>query len=184
MLREWLDIKKDSAKEFWVGHAIVLMATVIAVYLAASAGFAQAVKFELVKANMDSFHLRNSMLDELTDNITYMDTIGKEYLGGKSAKYSGKKGQFGLQQFVWEGMKFSPVTFETPSDILTPIRRYYALSSHAIDKMTDRQPTVMTRKLVKEAMEEGERLKRELIPKIKANIEALRVDLKNYNIDL
>jgi hypothetical protein len=35
--------------KFWVSHLIILLATVLGVYLAASAGLKSAVQFELIK---------------------------------------------------------------------------------------------------------------------------------------
>jgi hypothetical protein len=178
------NIASTKAQEFWLGHTIVLLATILAVYLAASAGLKQAIQFELIKSNMDRYHLQKSMLDELNDNISYMKFIGDEYLNGKSAKYTNQKDQHSIDTFVWEAMKFAPQTFEIPSELLTPIRRYYRQCNLTIDKMTQRQSTVMTRNLIKQTLQEGEKLKKDLLPQIEKNLLELQKQLQKSDIDL
>ena len=89
-----LSIPKNSSKEFWISHTIVLFATVIGVYLAASAGLQSALQFEIIKSDRDSYFLRSAMYDELKDNVEQMETMGTEFINGQSHKYLNHKGEF------------------------------------------------------------------------------------------
>lgn len=95
-LKNLFDLKDRDNAKFWVSHLIVLFGTVLAVYLAASAGLKTAVQFEVVKSDRDSYYMRSALLDELSDNLDKIQKWGEEYKGGNARKFIGKPDDFVL----------------------------------------------------------------------------------------
>ena len=126
----FLNVTGSSNREFWFGHILILLATVFAVYLAASAGLKTAVEFELIKSDRDSYYMRSALLDEVRDNAEQMQRWGKEYRGGKARKFIGNPEDFKLDDYIWQTMKDSSGTFEIPSslsdlNLLKPYRLFW-----------------------------------------------------------
>jgi len=182
MIKKIFDIKKSSSKEFWMSHIIILIGTVLAVYLAAKAGLDTAIQYEEIQSDKNTYYMQSSMLDELKDNIKYTSTISSEFLDQRQGKYLGHQGEYHIDTFIWNTMKFSPETFEIPSKTLTTVRRYYQHSNRAIFKMTDRNGNRWTNDLAKSILEEGKKIEKELIPKVEKDLKELRLKLAKSNI--
>ena len=169
-------------KEFWFGHLVVLVATVMAVYLAASAGLKSAVEFELIKSDRDSYYMRAALLAEVQDNVQTFEQWGAEYRSGKANKFSGKSTDtFRLDDYVWVAMQDSDGTFEIPSDILTGIRRYYSATQATLAKMTSRGAAA---KEVTQMLAESETFKAGTVSALEADVNALKAKLTQMDIDL
>lgn len=182
MILDFLKIEKNSSKEFWLSHLLVITATVIAVYLAAISGFTQAIKFENTISNKNSYYLQTSMRDELLDNIAYIDDIGNKYLN----KYVlfGKKEELSIDNFVWDAMKFSAETFEIKGEVLTSIRRYYSQANVMLHKITTKRVNAMDKKLVQSVLKMGADIKKNLVPKINTNLQILKEKAESQGITL
>lgn len=125
------EIRKAS---FWVGQLFILLATVFGVYLASSQGFKQAVAYGNLQSARNNYYLRKSLRTEMHDNLTLV----REYMkrldtGGLPAR----KAPFSLDTFVWESMKNSPSTMETPPDMLREARMFYRGVADLHQKVVD-----------------------------------------------
>jgi hypothetical protein len=176
-----LNVSNNSNREFWFGHILILMATVLAVYLAASAGLKTAVEFELIKSDRDSYYMRSALLDEASDNAEQMETWVKEYRGGKARKFIGNPEFFKLDDYIWQTMKDNPGTFEIPSEVLTGVRRYYGLSENTLRHMTGKKPAADKADALLEATET---FKSEILPVLEKDIKKLRDKLESMDIEV
>ena len=157
------------------------MATVLAVYLAASAGLKTAVEFELIKSDRDSYYMRSALLDEASDNAEQMETWVKEYRGGKARKFIGNAEFFKLDDFVWETMKDNPGTFEIPSEVLTGVRRYYSQFENTLRYMTAKKPAADKADAMLDATGA---FKSDILPLLEKDIKKLRDKLEGRDIEL
>lgn len=178
-IKTLLDLKDRENAKFWISHAIVLIGTVIAVYLAASAGLKSAVQFELIKSDRDSYYMRSALLDELNDNLEKAQQWGEEYKGGNARKFIDKPKDFALDAYVWKTMQDSPATFEIPSEILTQIRRYYTDTEISLRKMTGKDPAA---EQVTAMLEKTNTVRVKTIPLLEQNLQQLEDKLKRFGI--
>lgn len=176
-----LSVVENKNREFWISHMIVFAATVLGVYLAASAGLQAAVQFELIKSDRDSYYMRSALYDELQDNIDYMEKWGTEYRTGQAGKFIGKPKDWSLDKYVWTTMQDNTGTFEIPSVILTKIRRFYRDADKTLAKMTSRGSGAkqVDAFLIKAKVIRSETLVllREDIDKLKSNLDSLGIKL-------
>lgn len=108
---------------FWVSQISMIIATVLGVYLAAQQGLQQAVLFEQIQSDKNNYYLRQSLQHELSDNLVLIE----KYTGQIKdiSVHAVKRYSLVLDTFVWESMKFSPATLETPSALLSESRKFY-----------------------------------------------------------
>jgi hypothetical protein len=118
-------VREKDNLEFWVSHAIVLLSTVLGVYLAASAGYDSAVRFEKMQSNKAGFHMRRALSDELSDNLKEAQKWTGYFLEGDAWRFEGKPEDYPLQTYVWDAMKANEATLALNPKILTEIRRFY-----------------------------------------------------------
>ena len=123
---------------FWIGQAMMILATVVGVYLAAYAGLEQALAFDRIQTLQDNYYLRQSLHDELSDNADALAAFATETLQNNPPLHIIKAQRPDLERFVWETMRFSQTTLETPSTFLTSARRFYADADSLLDKVTER----------------------------------------------
>lgn len=164
------NVTSSRNREFWYGHLVVLIATVLAVYLAASTGLKTAIEFELIKGDRDGYYMRTALLAEVNDNVEKMESWGKEYRGGQARKFMGQPEDFQLDNFIWMAMRDNPATFEVPGDILTGIRRYYAESNTTLRKMTSKKAAANE---VDSFLKSSEVFKSTIVPKLEKDAEGL-----------
>ena len=180
-LTNLFNVSNNTNREFWFGHTLILLATVLAVYLAASAGLKTAVEFELIKSDRDSFYMRSALLDEARDNAEQIETWVKEYRGGKARKFIGNPEFFKLDDYIWQTMKDNPGTFEIPSEVLTGVRRYYGLSENTLRHMTGKKPAADKADALLKATES---FKSEVLPVLEKDIKKLQDKLEGMDIEL
>lgn len=174
------DVTGSKNREFWFGHLVVLIATVMAVYLAASAGLKTAVEFELIKSDRDSYYMRTALLDEVSDNVQSLEAWGKEYRGGNARKFMNHPDDFTMDYFIWETMKDNPGTFEIPGDILTGIRRYYREADATLRKMTSKAPAADA---VDNMLQTSTAFKNDTLKKLTDDVTTLRARLVQHGIE-
>ncbi|MBE0482338.1 MAG: hypothetical protein IBX52_02450 [Bacterioplanes sp.] len=129
-----VDHRELRSSGFWVGHILMILATIFGVYLAASAGLKQAIIFNEINDTQSNYYLRMSLHDELTENIALLRVYHDEYLSKNISNRELKRNNPHIDRYVWETMRFSPVTLETPSYFLTEVRRFYRQVDGIIDK--------------------------------------------------
>jgi hypothetical protein len=122
---------------FWVGQIFLVIATVLGVYLAAQEGLSQALLFENLQSKENNFYLQHALADELNDNIVTLDDYATLLI--TKSPYDIKAHHPALDMFVWENMKYSSHALETPSSILSAIRRYNSKTTKLINQMEARQ---------------------------------------------
>lgn len=108
---------------YWVGHGLMVLTTIVGVYLAAHTGYEAALKFDQVQTDGDNYHLRSSMHAEAVDNLSRMEFLVQHFKDG--ATYAANPQHARLDLYIWETMKFSSNTLETPAPVLAAVRRYY-----------------------------------------------------------
>ena len=174
-----LNVKDSKNKEFWFSHFIILLATVVAVYLAASAGLKAAVSFEVIKSDKDSYYMRTALLSEVEENAKNMDSWAKSYTSGNAGDFWRNPEDYKLDTYVWTAMTQQPSVFEIPSTILTDIRRYYAKANNTLSKMTAKKAA---HKEAKALIIESKTLKEKTLEALKLNIKQLEDKLYAYGV--
>ncbi len=174
-----IDTNEIRKVSFWVSQIFILAATVAGVYLAANQGFRQAIAYEKLMGDKSNYYLRLSLRNEISDNIELV----REYMkrietGGPAAR----KAPFKLETFIWESMKFSSATLETPSDLLTESRNFYRTVADIQEKVSTLTFGVETAK--KQLTELIERMEKDVLPRFDANIKALSEHLAKNDIEL
>ena len=177
--RSLLNVDESRTKEFWLSHILIVIATVAAVYLAASAGLKSAVSFELIKSDKDSYYMRTALLSELEENLNNMEQWAKAYRSGKAGDFWRNPEDYQMSFYVWEAVKEQPMVFEIPSNILTPIRKYYQNSTNVLSKMTSRKPVANE---VDALLVQTKEMKEKSLVDLKSNIEVLKKKLVEYEI--
>lgn len=122
---------------FWVGQIFMIIATVVGVYLAAQEGLYQALQFDNLNSKENNYYLQHALADELGDNIIILNTYAA-LLKDKSP-YDIKAHHPMMNDFVWENMKYSSNALETPSHILSGVRRYNSETTAIINKIENRK---------------------------------------------
>ena len=129
------DLVKSS---FWISQIFMIIATVAGVYLAAQEGLSQALLFDSLQGKEKNYYLQHALADEISDNITILNEYAA-FISEKGAPYDLKAHHPGLDYFVWENMKFSSSSLETPSYILTAARRFNKQSAKLVRQIESRQ---------------------------------------------
>lgn len=122
---------------FWVGQIFMVIATVVGVYLAAQEGLSQALLFENLNSKEKNFYLQHALADEFSDNINTLE--GYATLLKDKSPYNIKAFHPMVDTFVWDNMKYSSNALETPSQILSAVRRYNSETALIIEKIENRQ---------------------------------------------
>jgi hypothetical protein len=117
----WLFTPGNSA-QFWIGQICVIISTIVGVYLAASAGFTQAVKFERLMNSRDRYYLATSLNYELRDNhqkfVKVIEAVRKQGSYDSDMKPI-------VANFIWNTMQESEATLTIPPAVLVGVSRYY-----------------------------------------------------------
>lgn len=175
------DLEKSG---FWISQLFVVLATIVGVYLAANAGLKQAIIFDSITSQENNYYLRVSLHDELQDNVNHLRTYVDETLSGNPSQTVLENQRPKLSQFVWETMRYSSSTLETPSLFLTEGRRFYTSAEDILQKAENRiygathAAALLTAVL--------DKMEQDTLPKLQANYRALGDGLKEQgvNIDL
>jgi len=188
MLKQLLSIDKNSTKEFWLSHTLILLSTVFAVYLAAKAGLDTAVQFELVQSDRNSYYLQSSLMDEFKDNTEQVIEMCETIMDERYALYLGQRGKHELDKFVWTAMQDSADTFEIPSTILTGVRRYYKAADETILSITHadygRSWNMNYSRQIPVLLEKTKKARAEIIPEMEKELQRLRTRLAQHDIKL
>lgn len=177
-----MDHRDIGSSGFWIGHLLMIIATIVGVYLAAQAGLAQAIKFDQYSDMQSNFYLRQSLLDEVNDNVRLLRKYEEQYLSKSVANATLKLNHPELNTFVWETMKFNASTLETPSFYLTSIRRFYSNSMALVNKAEQRQ--LGSTFAADQLKNELDYIDAEVIPSLKANCDELAENLTEFGINV
>ena len=175
-------IKLDNTEliktSFWVSQIFIIIATVVGVYLAAQEGLSQAIKFDALSNMQNNYHLRHALYDEVSDNVEILSHYADTVETVSSNSLVKMHPQMGL--FVWDNMRYSANALETPSDILSDIRRLYLESEKIISNIETRHYSVSYGK--DQLQNVLSKIKEDTLPKHKTNYETLSKELKDNDI--
>ena len=173
-----LDNQELVKTSFWISQVFMIIATIVGVYLAAQEGLSQAIVFDDLSNKQNNYYLRHALFDEVSDNVTiinqYADSVAK------ATPYDLKSIHPNMATFVWENMRYSANTLETPTQILTETRRFYMASADIISKMESR---FYGAKFGAQKLKQlTESMSKTTLPMLKQNYQALAVELKAADI--
>ena len=158
----------------------MLVATVLGVSLAAQVGLRQAIIFDDIASKESNYYLRQSLYQEVSDNVALLRTYNDEYLGRNVPKQTLLANHPKINYYVWETMKFSPFTLETPSHFLSESRAFYDLAEDLIAK---REAGILGASFVKKLMNDKlDHVEKNVLPLIKANTDKLASELADYDV--
>lgn len=172
---------RDETKKlsFWVSQCFILLATVLGVYLASSQGFRQALAYGEIQSAKGNYYLRKSLQSEMADNLPLVrDYMKSLETGGLPARQA----PFQLDTFVWESLKASPATLETPPELLRESRKFYRGVADLQQKIAGNTYGVKvgTQKLT----ELVEHVEKEVLPMFSKNLDVIRADLKKRGVEV
>lgn len=159
---------------FWVGHLLMIMATIAGVYLAAQEGLSQAIQFDQLTDKQNNYHLRHALHDELSDNVDIINDYAELVI--TKNPYNIKDFHPAMALFIWENMKYSTYTLETPSEILSSTRRFYLQSEAIINKIEKK--FYGARFGGEELKKITQKIQSETLPALKSNYQQLAEELQ------
>ncbi len=175
-----LDNQELVKTSFWVSQIFMIVATVIGVYLAAQEGLSQAIKFDDLNNKQNNYYLRHALYDEVKDNVETINAYAELVSNSTVSAYDLKNVRPTISTFVWDNMRYSRNTLETPTEILTETRRFYMLSDDLVAKLEAR---FYGRKFgAKKLTELTAEVSETTLPKLRANFEALEKHLEENGI--
>ncbi|MCH8503208.1 MAG: hypothetical protein LAT50_02670 [Ectothiorhodospiraceae bacterium] len=177
-----MDHRDLGSSGFWVSQLFIVLATIIGVYLAANAGLKQAIIFDQITNKERNYYLRVSLHDELQDNVTQLRVYAEDVLPGNLSRTMLENQRPALSKFVWETMRYSPRTLETPSTFLTEGRRFYANVEDIIPQAENgtygaRHAAGLLRDLLDD-------VEQDLLPAMRENTQRLADELNRHGVDL
>lgn len=165
---------------FWVSQISMIIATVLGVYLAAQQGLQQAVVFEQIQSDKNNFYLRQSLQHELSDNLMLIEGYTEQIKN--ISVHAVTRYNLVLDTFVWESMKFSPATLETPSALLSESRKFYREINDIHGKIkTNFYSAHYGTKLL---LEQVEHMKTVVLPMFEADINQLKHALAQQDVEV
>lgn len=175
-----LDNSDLNSSAFWVGHLLMIAATVFGVYLAAHTGFSQAMLFNELKGKQSNYYLRQSLHDELADNVAllrqYQTTVLTQSPGSRELQQHHPS----LSLFIWETLKTAPNTLETPSYFLREARLFYRETQSIVDKAEQR--IYSSRHAAEQLAVQLDRMEQTVLPRLQHDINALASSLADYEL--
>lgn len=165
---------------FWIGQIFMILATVLGVYLAAQEGLEQAIRFNEIDDMQNNYFLRRSLYDEVADNVG----IVRDYVAFVETEnpYELKRFHPSLQTYIWDTMRYSRNTLQTPANFLSDIRRFYAKVDELISKGEAR--TYGQSYFLPKLTEAANQIENTTLRQLDANLEALRATLEEHGVDI
>ncbi|MDX3773992.1 hypothetical protein QE250_07705 [Chromatiaceae bacterium AAb-1] len=165
---------------FWISQIFMLVATVLGVYLAGQQGLRQAVAFEQIQSDKNNYYLRKSLQDELTDNLELIKEYTKSLKG--ISVHNARNIELPLDTFVWESMKYSSATLETPSVLLSESRQFYRKVRDAHKKIQSSYYALEYGS--KQLLEVVEHMENHVLPQFETDTKTLQDVLKKKGVSL
>lgn len=167
---------------FWLSQVFMVAATIIGVYLAAQAGLEQAIRFDEITDRENRYYLQRSLHEELSDNVTVIRKYVADVLQKKQTIQQLKQRRPDLDRFVWETMRYSNVTLETPTYFLIEAKRFYTDTEAILDKVTSW--TYGSSYATKLLTAEADHMEEDVLPRLKSNYEALAAELSTMGVEV
>lgn len=171
------EVKKAS---FWISQIFILIATVLGVYLAATQGFKQAVQFDHIMGQKNTYYLQVSLKNELEHNIAATEQFLEKT---KNSKDQWAVYPLELSTFIWNNMQISPTALELQPNILANTERFMTSAPKAYQKATTGDQSQRA-KAIQQLTELVTSSKDSLLPALDKNIQQLEQSLQKANISL
>ncbi|MCL1035918.1 hypothetical protein L2750_01925 [Shewanella submarina] len=175
-----LDNRELTKTSFWVGQIFMMLATVLGVFLAAQEGLSQAIAFDNLTNKQSNYYLRRSLYDEVQDNVAVVEAYAN--MLKTNPPYDLKNNSPAMGTFIWENMKYSPFTLETPTPVLSEIRRYYLQVDDIVQKIETR--TIGSRFGAGKLLELNQSMTDTVLPELKTSYEKLETSLTKAGMTL
>lgn len=176
-----LDNSELVRTSFWISQVFMIIATVAGVYLAGKEGLNQAITFDNLSNMQSNYYLRHSLHDEVSENVATLLDYVKTTRENRPPDLKRVHPQ--LADFVWDAMKYSPTTLETPSELLSPVRQFYLKVDSLLARLEARH--ILRSKGLDELEALCLQMQNELLPKLQTtNYQGLATELKRSNIDV
>lgn len=167
---------------FWIGHLFLMASTILGVYLAAQSGLTQALLFDKYAHKEDNYYLRTSLYDELSDNMDQAEAFAEGFLMKNKPLMILKNYRPEMDKYIWKTMQYNPTTLETPSVILTDVRRFYSKTNTLLNRTEKRRIGAID--AGKQILEMVKRLKTVTLPALKGSAEKLKDELSEEGIKI
>jgi len=140
----------------------------------------QAIRFNEIDDMQNNYFLRRSLYDEVADNVD----IVRDYVTFVKAEnpYDLKRFHPNLQTYVWDTMRYSRHTLQTPANFLSEVRRFYAKVDELIAKGEAR--TYGVSYILPRLTEAANEIENRTLKQLEANTEALRATLEEHGVDI
>lgn len=165
---------------FWIGQIFMLLATVLGVYLASQEGLSQAIRFSEIDDMQNNYYLRRSLYDEVADNVELV----RQYVADIEEKkpYDLKKFHPELQTYIWDTMRYSRNTLQTPAHFLSDIRRFYAEVDDLVTKGEER--TYGRSFFMPKLLEAAESIEQNTLVALDRNLNTLKRQLQDNGVTI
>lgn len=178
--RPALDNRELKKSGFWLNQMFIVVSTVVGVFLAAQSGLEQALKFDNYSKKEDNYYLRSSLADELEDNIKQLQDYTANVLLKSQSLQMIKNNRPEIDLYVWEAMKYNRATLETPTNLLSGVRRFYSQSRQLMNKAEKR---ALSSRVAGERLQlQIDMVKQQVLPGLRNTAEALKTELATQGI--
>jgi len=166
-------------KEFWIGHFLIMVSTVLGVYLAAHSGLKTAVQFDAITSDRDNYYLRANLRDEIIYNIGIAEKIAKQI--EKWGTFD-RKSYPKFQSYVMDTMKEQSNTLKTPNVILSGTLQYYDRVDRLIEQRS--RHSISYPELAKKLRKEIDNYNKNILSVIDKDLEELKVRLADAGVTI
>jgi hypothetical protein len=166
-------------KEFWIGHFLIMVSTVLGVYLAAHSGLQSAIEFDAIISDRDNYYLRANLRDEVNYNIAITERIIKTI--NKIGTFD-RRNYPRYQHYILETMKEQSNTLKTPNVILIGTLHYYDSVNGLLDER--KRHLISYPELAEKLQKETGDYKRNVLSVLNQNLKELKTRLTTKGIKI
>ena len=177
-----LDHGELRSSGYWLTNFLMVISTVLGVYLAAKVGLQQAITFDEISDLKYSYNLQTALADELAENAAVLRQYNSSYLSRALPQEELLRNNPGISHFVWDTMKSSPQSLETPGYFLNEIQRFYRASQRIITARERHQYSALQASQL--LTEQLDCLEHQVLPRLRNNIARLRQALEALDVQV
>lgn len=176
-----LDISDIRSLGFWISNALMVIATILGVYLAASEGFKKALLFRQVEEREHTYDLLTALRAEIALNRKVVGAVTEKGLAELPQSWEEPPV---IQRYIWQTMQNVPETFRAPPEALNGIALYYAsLDEHLPAAFNDRAHRTTQYAAFKKLAEANAAFDAGVIVPIDAKMARLHDTLAEFGVD-
>lgn len=176
-----LDVSDIRSLGFWISNALMIVATILGVYLAASEGFKQALQFRQVEESEHTYDLLTALRAELELNRS---RAGNAVADGLQNLPQGWEEPPRNQRYIWNTMQNVPETFRVPPEALNGIAHYYSELDVYLEQAFDERKHPSDQRGAFMKLQEANAVFDETVMSVvDSKMRALREELLSYGID-